>query len=139
MIRNARPADRDRLRDLQTNLREPNPALLDYAIEGPPVVLVSVNIHDEPVGYLVAFYDEVGYVAEIAVTPAHRREGRARGLLGAVFDRLRAEGCSALRLTVHPEDAPARQLYESMGFEEVGREESYYGDGKDGITMQREL
>lgn len=145
MIRLARPADRDRLRDLQTNLREPNPALLAYAIEGPPLVFVSVTPDADqqagrPVGYLVAFYDEdTGYVAEIAVAPAHRREGRARDLLGAAFDRLRDEGCSEVRLAVHPEDDPARRLYASLDFEEVGREDEYYDDGSEAIVMNRKL
>ncbi|MFC4550855.1 MULTISPECIES: GNAT family N-acetyltransferase [Halorussus] len=139
MIRDARPSDREQLRALQTNLREPNPALLAYAVEGPPLVLVSA-VDGTPAGYLVAFYDgESGYVAEIAVSPTHRREGRATQLLLATFDRLRSEGCSEVRLTVHPEDAPARRLYESAGFEEVGRESDYYADGSDGIVMGRNV
>jgi len=139
VIRPARPADRERLRDLQTNLREPNPPLLDYAVDGPPVVLVS-TASNTPVGYLVAFHDgETGYVAEIAVAPTHRREGRARRLLSAAFDHLRSEGCSEIRLTVHPENDPARQLYESLGFGEVGREGDYYEDGSEGIVLGREL
>jgi ribosomal-protein-alanine N-acetyltransferase len=141
MIRLARSADRATLRELQTNLREPNPALLAYAIEGPPLVLVSITAsNDTPVGYLVAFYDEEsGYVAEIAVAPTHRREGRARDLLGATFDHLHDEECSEIRLAVHPKDAPARRLYESVGFEEIDREEEYYDDGSEAIVMGREL
>ena len=144
MIRPARPDERERLRELQTHLREPNPALLDYAVEGPPLVLVSTASEPDaggtPVGYLVAFHDEeAGYVAEVAVAPTHRREGRARRLLAATFDRLRAEGCSRVRLTVHPENDPARRLYESLGFEEEYREAEYYADGSEGIVLGREL
>ncbi|WP_137285009.1 GNAT family N-acetyltransferase [Halorussus salinisoli] len=140
MIRVARPDDRSALRELQTTLREPNPALLTYAIDGPPVVLVTTTTDDVPVGYLVAFHDdEAGYVAEIAVAPERRREGRARRLLSATVDHLRDAGCSGLRLTVHPENDAARSLYESMDFEEVGRESAYYDDGSDAITMCRDL
>jgi ribosomal-protein-alanine N-acetyltransferase len=139
VIRRARDDDREGLRELQTHLREPNPPLLNYAIEGPPVVLVSTE-NDEPVGYLVAFHDdEAGYVAEIVVEPARRREGRARRLLAAAFDRLRDEGCSRVRLAVHPENDPARRLYESLGFEEEYREAEYYADGSEGIVLDREL
>ncbi|USZ67449.1 GNAT family N-acetyltransferase [Halorussus salilacus] len=138
MIRDARPDDRDRLRDLQSHLREPNPPLLDYAIEGPPLVLVTTD-GDDPVGYLVAFHDgEAGYVAELVVAPECRREGRARRLLGAAFDRLRESGCSRVRLAVHPENDAARRLYESLGFEEVDREEGFYADGSAGIVLGRE-
>ncbi|WP_435175527.1 GNAT family N-acetyltransferase [Halorussus sp. AFM4] len=140
MIRPARAADRERLGEIQTALREPNPALLTYAADGPPLVLVSTTPDDEPVGYLVAFHDEtVGYVAEIAVEPLHRREGRARRLLAAAFEGLRDAGCSRVRLTVHPANGAARGLYESVGFEAVGREPDYYDDGSAGVTMERAL
>ncbi|MFC7082417.1 GNAT family N-acetyltransferase [Halorussus caseinilyticus] len=139
MIRLARSDDRDALREIQNTLREPNPALLVYAINGPPVVFVS-TADDAPVGYLVAFYDdEAGYVAEIAVAPERRREGRARRLLGAAFDHLRDAGCARMRLSVHPENDAARSLYGSIGFAEVGREDDYYDDGSEAITMARDL
>jgi ribosomal-protein-alanine N-acetyltransferase len=146
VIRLARPGDRERLRELQSHLREPNPPLLDYAIDGPPLVLVSsaaasrTGGNGTPVGYLVVFYsDEAAYVAELAVAPEHRREGRARRLLVAAFDHLREEGCSRIRLAVHPDNEPARRLYESLGFEEVGREEEYYADGSEALVMGRDL
>jgi ribosomal protein S18 acetylase RimI-like enzyme len=156
VIRPARPDEREQLRELQTHLREPNSALLDYAVEGPPLVLVSTARRfaprsengeerpatqtGEPVGYLVAFHDdEAGYVAEIAVEPTRRREGRAHRLLAAAFDRLREEGCSRVRLAVHPDNDPAWRLYESLGFQEVERQEDYYADGSEGIVLGREL
>lgn len=139
MIRAARPDDRERLRDLQSHLREPNRPLLDYAVEGAPLVLVSAE-SDRPVGYLVAFHDgEAGYVAELVVSPDYRREGRAKRLLAAAFDRLRDEGCSRVRLAVHPDDETARRLYDSMGFEEVGREEDFYADGSEARVLNRDL
>jgi ribosomal-protein-alanine N-acetyltransferase len=139
VIRPARLDERERLHALQSNLREPNSALLAYAVEGPPLVLVATE-NGVPVGYLVAFYDdEGGYVAEIAVAPAHRREGRAKRLLTTIFDRLRNEGCSRVRLAVHPENEAARELYQSLGFEEVYREDEYYDDGSEGIVLGREL
>ncbi|WP_132059493.1 GNAT family N-acetyltransferase [Halorussus amylolyticus] len=145
MIRDGTPDDRDRLREIQAHLREPNPPLLDYAVEGPPLLLVSTTSDDSGTndglaGYLTAFHDgETAYVAEIVVAPAYRREGRARRLLAAAFDRLRAEGCSRARLTVHPENDAARRLYESMGFEEVGREEDFYADGSEARVLNRDL
>lgn len=139
MIRSVRADDRPALRDLQRHLREPNPPLLDYAIDGPPLVLIS-TAGAIPIGYLVAFYgDESGYVAEIVVAPEHRREGRARRLLAGAFDRLRTEGCSQIRLAVHPENDAARALYESMGFEEVDRQDRFYADGSDAVVMERGL
>ena len=147
MIRTARPDDRARLRDLQRHLREPNSPLLEYAIEGPPLVLVSTATEqstddstDGLAGYLVAFHDgEASYVAELVVAPDYQREGRAKRLLAVAFDRLRDEGCSRVRLVVHPENDAARRLYESRGFEEVAREENFYADGSEGIVLGRDL
>lgn len=143
MIRTAHPDDRERLRELQSYLRDPNPPLLDYAIEGPPLVLVSTatgDANDDLAGYLVAFRnDEAGYVAELVVAPDYRREGRARRLLAVAFDRLRDEGCSRVRLAVHPDDEAAQRLYDSMGFEAVGREENFYADGSEARVLNREL
>jgi ribosomal-protein-alanine N-acetyltransferase len=140
VIRLARPDDRERLREIQTHLREPNTALLAFAIDGPPVVLVSTTPDGGVAGYLVALHaEETSYVAELAVAPDYRREGRARRLLAAAFDHLRERGCTRIRLSVHPENDAARRLYESMGFEAVGREQAYYDDGSDAIAMEREL
>ena len=140
MIRPANAADRSALEAIQQSLREPNPPLLAYAVDGPPLLLVS-TADREPVGYVLLFYDEgdAGYVAEIAVSPERRREGRASRLLAAAFERLRDEGCSRVTLSVHPDDAGARRLYESLGFRETGRESEYYDDGSDAIVMERDL
>ena len=150
MIRPARPDDGERLREIQATLREPNPPLLDFALDGSALVLVATARRtdsdgrapggDVPVGYLLAFdEDETAYVAEIAVFPTHRREGRASNLLTAAFDRLRERGCSQVTLSVHPENEAARRLYEAVGFEVRGREEAYYADGSDAIVMGRDL
>lgn len=140
MIRLARPEEHPILREIQTGLREPNPALLSYAIDGPPVVLVSTTPDGDLAGYLVALHDEeTSYVAEVVVAPEYRREGRARRLLAAAFDLLRERDCATIRLSVHPDNDAGRLLYESMGFEEVGREDDYYDDGSAAITMERDL
>ena len=157
MIRPARPDDRERLREVQTHLREPNPPLLDYAIDGPPLTLIATARREaprsesgeerpattpaaDPAGYLVAFHDdEAGYVAELVVAPEYRREGRARRLLAAAFDRLSEAGCDSIGLAVRPDNDAARALYESMGFEKTGREADHYDDGSDAIVMNRDL
>ena len=137
MIREARPADLPALERIQTrSLPEPNPGLLRYVVEHGSSVLVSVSDGD-PVGYvLVLVGDGEAYVAELAVDAAHRREGRGRLLLASALDGL---GCEAVSLTVEPGNAAARALYRELGFEETGRKENFYGDGKPAIEMRRRL
>ena len=150
MIRDARPDDLPRLRRVREWLPEPTPQLLEYAVDGPPLVLVSTAAGDAagtaaasadaPVGYaLVVPGGEAAYVAELAVEPARRRERRARRLLETAFDRLRERDCSRVTLAVRPDAGPARALYDSLGFVERGREADYYADGADAVLLVRDL
>jgi ribosomal-protein-alanine N-acetyltransferase len=139
VIRDATADDRPHLQRLREFLPEPTPRLLEYAVDGPPLVLVSTAA-GTPVGYALVFAtDDAAYVAELVVDPARRREGRARRLLSTVFDRLRERGCSSLTLAVRPDADAARTLYASLGFEERDREKNYYADGADALVLGRDL
>ena len=72
------------------------------------------------------------HVVNIAVRPESRRQGLARSLLlAAVAERPEA---SKVHLEVRPSNAPARALYESLGFSVTGRRPGYYGD-EDALLM----
>lgn len=62
----------------------------------------------------------------IAVDPARRRQGAARRLLGAILEKVRAEGAATLFLEVGADNPAALALYGSIGFEAVGRRAAYY-------------
>ena len=90
--------------------------------------LVAVeSLTEKVVGYagLLVMADE-GYVTNVAVFPEYRRRGVAEQLI-AVFDSF-AQGnhLAFLTLEVRPSNAPAIALYQSFGFEEVGRRRNYY-------------
>lgn len=53
------------------------------------------------------------------IDAAHQGRGHGRAAVLTAIDRARAAGATALRLTVHPTNAPARALYESLGFSYV--------------------
>lgn len=76
------------------------------------------------------------HVVNIAVRPESRRQGLARRLLRAAL----ADHPEALNvyLEVRPSNAPARALYESLGFSVVGRRNGYYGD-EDALLMSLSL
>lgn len=134
MIRPATPTDEPALRRLQSHLPEPSPGLLAGALDTtaltPATALVSVAAEDDaPVGYLLAVPgDGTVYVAELAVAPDHRREGRAQGLLAACAECASDESPS-LTVTVEPDNRAARALYEACGFEEVRRLPGFFDDG----------
>lgn len=136
MIREARPADRPVIERLQRLLPEPAPELLSAAAGGELLVSTvpgSEPGEDVPVGYLLWLPGDPVYVAELVVTPPHRREGRGRRLFQALFDRLPAGTAVVLRVAAENENA--QQLYRELGFECVERVPDVYGSG-DGYRMR---
>lgn len=133
-IREARPADEPALRRLQSHLHDPTPELLEYGLTVGTTLVTTADAEADrknasglPVGYLLAVHGENAHVAELAVAPAYRREGRAASLLSALFDRLAAG--ERVTLTVAPTNEAALALYESVGFERIERRENFFSTG----------
>ena len=124
MIRESRPADRPAIRRLEQFLPEPAPELLDPAAGGELLVSTAGGA---VVGYLLWLPEEPVYVAEAAVHPDYRREGRGRALFRALFDRLPTG--TAVTLRVAAENEGARALYRALGFERVATEPDAYDSG----------
>ncbi|MEZ3162842.1 GNAT family N-acetyltransferase [Halorubrum sp. RMP-47] len=132
-VRPGRTADADRIRELQSHLRQPSPDLLEYGLA---VGAARVSVTEgRVVGYLlpVDAPNRPGvHVAELVVAPDFRREGRARGLLRAAI----AEADGPVTLQAHPENDAALALYESLGFAVVERRPDAYADG-DALVLRR--
>ena len=93
------------------------------------------------IGYagMQAVLDE-GYIANIAVHPDFRRQGAARAVMDELFRFARARELSFLTLEVRESNLPAIALYESFGFEKVGRRRRYYKlPTEDALLMTRFL
>ncbi|WP_280586687.1 N-acetyltransferase [Halorubrum sp. Boch-26] len=133
-VRDARPADAARIRELQAFLRQPNPDLLEYGLA---VGSALVSVADgRTVGYLlpVDAPNRPGvHLAELVVDPDHRREGRASGLLSAVI----ADADGPVTLQAHPDNEGALALYDGLGFAVVDRRADAYADG-DALVLRRE-
>ena len=81
-----------------------------------------------------AVLDE-GYMGNIAVAPAHRREGVGDALLNALLRWGRENDLRFLTLEVREQNAPARALYASRGFVEVGLQKRYYEQPADNAVL----
>lgn len=81
---------------------------------------------DEPAGVVIQ-HDAGGEreVAYLGLAPAARGRGLGRELMLRVLAEARAAGRGRVALAADERNAPARRLYESLGFEEVGREQMY--------------
>ena len=76
----------------------------------------------------------------IATDGACRRQGVGRRLLRACMERLEQRGCRELFVEVRESNAAARALYESEGFEQVGRRPRYYVlPCEDALILRRAL
>jgi ribosomal-protein-alanine N-acetyltransferase len=88
-------------------------------------------------GYLCRWLvaDEV-HVLNVAVDPSLRGRGLGAALLREALREARDEAAIAVTLEVRRSNAPARRLYESFGFEEVGVRSNYYGRGEDALILR---
>ena len=78
-------------------------------------------------------------ILDVAVAPAHRREGIARKLLAHVSYDAQMLGCTSASLEVEDGNEGAIALYASLGFSESGRRRGYYGAGLDALVMTAPL
>ena len=75
----------------------------------------------------------------VAVHPDFRRQGVAQTLILALVDALKERGSHWLMLEVRQSNAPARALYEKLGFAEVGRRKNYYSKPReDALILRKE-
>ena len=75
----------------------------------------------------------------VAVHPDYRRQGIANRLILTLVDALKKRGSHWLMLEVRQSNAPARALYEKLGFAEVGRRKNYYRNPKeDALILRKE-
>jgi ribosomal protein S18 acetylase RimI-like enzyme len=95
----------------------PGDAALIALDEGFPVGAAWYRVF-RPTAPGYGFVDESTPELSIAVVPSRRGRGFGDQLLGALMERARMEGYTALSLSVEREN-PARKLYERFGFHPV--------------------
>jgi len=75
----------------------------------------------------------------IAVHPDHRRRGIAQILIECLIPELKKRGSRSLSLEVRASNEPAKQLYDKLGFNQVGCRKNYYRNPKeDALILRKE-
>ena len=77
-------------------------------------------------------------IITIGVHPDARNTGIASAMLGIVEGELKKSGIKSIFLEVAENNTPARRLYESNGYKQIGIRTKYY-DGIDAIMMKKDL
>lgn len=75
----------------------------------------------------------------LATDPDLRSLGLGRAALIAFEEAARGRGANRAFLEVAADNAPARALYRSRGFEEIARRAAYYRQGVDALILEKLL
>ncbi|MGW5973562.1 GNAT family N-acetyltransferase [Streptomyces sp. NPDC055186] len=85
---------------------------------------LAVRAGDEVVGHVMWAYDEeegTHWIGGMVVDAAEQGKGVGRATMRVLIRRLATlPSCREIRLSYHPENAPAARLYASLGFTPTG-------------------
>ncbi|MEJ7876662.1 MAG: ribosomal protein S18-alanine N-acetyltransferase [Solirubrobacterales bacterium] len=90
-------------------------------------------------GYLVCSrYSDMWHLMNVAIDPAHLRQGIATALIKRLFDDI--EPRDKIMLEVRGSNTAAISIYDRFGFAPVGHRRRYYQDnGEDALVMEKNL
>jgi ribosomal-protein-alanine acetyltransferase len=81
---------------------------------------------------------EFGHIITINVAPNYRRHKIATKLLRQIENLLKQKGITECRLEVREDNNPAIKLYQTLGYQTMGKIENYYGK-KHGLYFKKTL
>ncbi len=107
----------------------------------PSASLLTAEADRAVVGFAVLWFSaDEGELGDLAVDPEHRGRGIGRTLLDRSIEEARLRGARTLYLEVRESNEAARALYETAGFDPVGRRTGYYsGPREDACVMMLDL
>ena len=109
-------------------------------VTSPQKLLLVATLDGERAGYIGAYtVCRESDIMTVAVAERFRQNGIGKMLVSSLFDELSGES-DALFLEVRESNLPARRLYSSLGFYEVGKRKAYYKlPTEDAILYKKDL
>ncbi len=107
------------------------------ALTFPETVRIVAEKDETLVGFVIGDrrrHRDMGWIASIAVHPAHRRQGLGARLLEACERDLDTRH---IRLSLRPSNQGALELYQKHGYSQVDRWRRYYRGGEDALVMEK--
>jgi ribosomal-protein-alanine N-acetyltransferase len=105
---------------------------------------LGIGVVAEDDGIIVGFFTGLVVAGElqlhnIAVHPDYRGQGIARALMETVDQYGVERNCDRVLLEVRKDNEIANRLYLSLGYEEAGDQEIYYGPSEDANLYSKSL
>ena len=103
--------------------------------------VVLAEIAGELAGFCIVHVERggVGYVVTLDVAPLWRRQGLARMLMERGEAAAREAGCEVMVLHVFDGNEGAVRFSERAGYERVGNDVGFYGEGVDALVYRKGL
>ena len=93
-------------------------ALAGCLERNPGLFMVAVALDGRPAGTVLGTFDgRRGYLYQVAVDPAYRRQGIGRALMTEIMQRLQDRGAVKITLRVARENVSAVAFYRSVGLD----------------------
>jgi len=143
LIRAATPADIPEIRALERQAdTAAHWALREYdalfAPEAPQRIALVAADDGALCGFAIARCARVEWEIEnVMVAGAHRRRGVGRELVREILQAARDAEISFVLLEVRESNLAARQLYEALGFAQIGRRTGYYHEPNEDALVLR--
>lgn len=112
----------------------PNTICLIAQTEKGPAEMIGLAIADSTFGRV-----NFGHLVTIDVHPDLRRRSIGSMLLEQITLRLKKKGLKKILLEVYTQNSSAIRFYKTRGYEVVTTLENYYGTGRDGYLMLKDL
>jgi len=108
--------------------------------EQPRAFVPLAEIDGQLAGFAILHVEgESGYIVTLDVDEAFRRKGIAQVLMERVVVHARETGAAVLFLHVYERNQAAIAFYDHAGFEQVGEDDEFYGNGLNALIYRRLL
>ena len=109
---------------------------LSETMESEESVFLVATKDGEVAGYIGSYFcHPEGYITNVAVDPEERRQGIGRRLIEELIKRGEEKKLSFWTLEVRESNVPAISLYDSLGFEKVGRRPRFYSNPEEAAEL----
>lgn len=115
-----------------------------YYLQRPNTVAFVATMNGKLVGYVLGVVQrgrlkDTAHLYSIAVDSSVRRQGAGRALLRRFIAAAKRSEVQRFLLEVAVANRKARKLFEAEGFRKVRIMPDYYGEGHDGIKMEKTI